>query len=351
MLRGGWCRICWVKPVRCICIEKPGGYNRLNLQTRPKPTCGPEEYLVETQYVGVNYADIIIREGYYAAAKGRYPIVPGFEYAGTVVAKGENCTQFNVGDAVCGVTLFGGYASHIVAKSSLMRKIPKGFSFQDAAALLVPHLTAYHALHHVAHVQAGETLLIHSAAGGVGQALVQQGLLAGCKIIAVVGQSEKLSILPSHPDVQGLVKSRQMWHQLPPEGVDVIFDANGLTTPKPGFRALNTGGRLVIYGFAEVFPRGKRPFLPSLLWKALHIPKFNLGTLTVHNRSICGFNLAFLMEKQALAGQALDHIMAYAAQGDIAKPAVTTFPLTDTASAHKLLESGQSTGRVVLKTQ
>ena len=264
-------------------------------------------------------------------------------------AKGAQ--KFNVGDEICGVTLFGGYSTEIIARESSLRRLPEGWKLEEAAALLVPNLTAYHAINNVAHIKDAETILVHSAAGGVGSALLQQAKELGCKTIAVVGRAEKINAAERFGASHVIVKSDQLWAEvdrIAPGGLDVVFDANGLTTPKPGYDRLKLGGRLVICGFAELFPRGKRPWLPTLAYRSLKVPKFRIRKMTSTNRTIAGFNIAFLFEREDLSGPALDYIVNGASGGKIHKPTLKIYDFNEATDAHKYLESGDSIGRVIL---
>lgn len=335
-----------------IIVEKPGGYLSLVIKDSSQPNPKDNECLVEIRFIGVNYADIIVREGYYTAAKGLYPLVPGFEYSGTVTQVGSKVTRFKVGDQVCGITRFGGYVTAIAALESSIRHVPNEWSLAEAAGLLVPHLTAFHALFNVAHVKPGERVLVHSAAGGVGSALIQQSKAHGCIVHGVVGSQKKQSAAESLGADHVVVKSKDLWQkldELAPEGFDAIFDANGLTTPRPGYERLRLGGRLIVYGFAELFPRGKRPWLPMLAYRALRVPKFRIRKMTSTNRTIAGFNIAFLFDRVDLSDPALDRIIEMANNKLIKRPNIKLFPFKNVSESHKYLESGLSVGRVILE--
>ena len=183
-------------------------------------------------------------------------------------------------------------------------------------------------------------------------ALVQQCADLGCRVVGIVGNKEKVGTVSDANADEVIVRSDRLWDEIDdrcPEGFDVVFDANGLTTPKPGYKRLRLGGRLIIYGFAELFPKGGRPFLPSLIWKALRIPKFRIRNMTSTNRTIAGFNIAFLVEKNELAKPALDYILERASSGKIKPPQITAFGFSEVVNAHKYLESGNSIGRIVLE--
>lgn len=335
-----------------IIVDRPGGYLSLVIKDGKTPEPKADECLVDIKYIGVNYADIIVREGYYTAAKGLYPLVPGFEYSGIVAKTGSGVTKFSVGDRVCGITRFGGYVTQISIPQSSIRVCPDGWSLEQAAGLLVPNLTAYHGLFNVAHIRQGERVLVHSAAGGVGSALIQQAKAHGCTVYGVVGSQEKIAFAEQVGADHVTLKTGQLWKDLDkiaPDGFDVIFDANGLTTPRPGYDRLRLGGRLVIYGFAELFPRGKRPWLPTLAIRALRVPKFRIRKMTSTNRTIAGFNIAFLFDRTDLSDPALDHVLSLAQHGIVKKPPIKKYPFKEVVEAHKHIESGQSFGRIVLE--
>ncbi len=147
------------------------------------------------------------------------------------------------------------------------------------------------------------------------------------------------------------MRGPDLWKEIDaaaPGGLDAIFDANGVTTPRPGFERLKLGGRLVVYGFAEIMPRGGRPFLPALAWNWLKVPRFSPLDMTARNRGVLGFNVIFLTEDAALAREGFDAIAGWARDGRIRKPPVESFPVERVADAHRTLESGSTVGKLAL---
>ena len=157
-----------------VVIYKAGGYERLKLETHPVPPSGDRDVLVRTEAVGVNYADVCVRWGVYQSARRLvgWPITPGFEYAGWVEEVGREVEHLKIGDPVFGITLFNGYSTHVRAAAELVWPKPKALDFQKAAAFLAVHLTAYHGLLQNVAIRPGMRVLVHSAGGGVGSALV-----------------------------------------------------------------------------------------------------------------------------------------------------------------------------------
>lgn len=300
---------------------------------------------------GVNYADVVVRMGYYEAAKGLLPITPGFEFAGTVDAVGPGAAGLREGDKVLGIARFGAYAESLIVESRQLWPLPASWSFKDGAAFPAVFLTAYYGLFKTARVEPAERVLVHSAAGGVGGALLQLCKVAGCPSVAVVGASHKADLCRKLGASAVIDRSTQdLWTEADkqaPRGYDAIFDANGVATLREGYKRLAPGGRLVIYGFADMLPRGvAKPSLLRLATNWLRVPRFS--ALEFHNRAVMGFNVVYLFDKLDLAGEAMTRMLEWARQGRLQRAPVTAFPVEKVAEAHRALESGTTQGKLVL---
>ena len=338
-----------------VVIHRPGGYDRLCIEQHPDLSPGPGEVLVAAEAIGVNYADCVTRMGLYASAKHYvgFPMTPGFEVAGRVAAVGPGVTDLQAGTEVMAVTRFNGYATQVVVKRAQVFPRPAKLSVQQAAGFAAVYLTAWFALFELAHPRAGDTLLVHSAAGGVGGALVQLGRIAGCKVVAVVGASHKVDPVRLLGAIDVIDKSREdLWQaaeRISPEGYNVVLDANGVSTLQQSYRHLAPVGKLVVYGFHSMLPRkGGRPNRLHLLWDYIRTPRFNLFSLTTRNRSILGFNLSFLFDRSELLCEAMDQLLRWVKDGKIQPLSVHTYPFEQVAQAHRDLESGQTVGKLVL---
>src|SRR5687768_486211 len=168
---------------RKVVVHSAGSYDHLRLETAPVPALRRDEVRIDVRAIGVNYADAIVRMGLYASARVYvgWPITPGFEVSGVVGAVGEGVRDVAVGDEVIAVTRFGGYSSHVVVDRHQVWAKPAGLSFAQAAAIPAVYMTAWFALFELAHPRAGAKVLVHSAAGGVGGALIQLGKIRGCE--------------------------------------------------------------------------------------------------------------------------------------------------------------------------
>lgn len=338
-----------------IVIHRRGGYDRLGIETHPPTPLGAGDVRVCVRACGVNYADCIVRMGLYKSASDfvGWPITPGFEVAGVVTEVGDGVEELEVGQRVIGVTRFGGYSSEVVLPRHQVFALPRQFEFEHGAAFPAVYLTADHALVELAGSRPGDTVLVHSAAGGVGSALVRLAVHRGCHVVGVVGGAHKVD------HVRGLgaevvidKSSEPLWpaaERAAPDGFDAIFDANGVATLANSYAHVRPTGRLVVYGFATMLPKdGKRINWLRLAIDWLRTPRFNPLALTNDNRSVMGFNLSYLFAHQTLLAASMDRLLALVDEGVIAPPQVTRYPLEDVGSAHRDLETGQTIGKLVL---
>ena len=342
--------------MRKVVIHGPGGYDRLRLEdcADPKPAAG--EVRIAVKHIGVNYADVVIRMGLYESAKKLvgWPITPGFEVAGLVDATGQGVDDLKPGDAVLALTLFNGYSSALVVPRAQVFAIPAGLDSAQAAGIPTVFLTAWFALHELAHVRKGEQVLIHSAAGGVGTAAVQLAAHAGAQVTGVVGGRHKKK-LPNELGAHRVIdkSSEDLWPaagKIAPAGYDVILDANGVSTLADSYDHLAPLGRLVVYGFHSMMPKvGGRPNYLKLARDYLRTPRFNPLKLTTDSRSVLGFNLSFVSQRTDLLLPAMQKILGGFAEGWLKAPPVQRYPLAEVARAHADLESGQTVGKLVLE--
>jgi NADPH:quinone reductase-like Zn-dependent oxidoreductase len=340
-----------------VAIHKPGSYNRLLLEEAPDPQAGPGEVRIAVEAIGVNYADCLVRMGLYASAKEYvgWPITPGFDAAGTIDQVGEGVVTHSLGEPVVAVTRFGGYASKLVVRAGQAFSRPARLGVQQAAGFPTVFLTAYYALFEMAGVRPGQWLLVHSAAGGVGSALVQIGRLAQGNVVGVVGASHKVETVERLGATAVIDKSQTpLWpaaERLSPAGYHAIFDANGAETLRESYHHLAVPGKLVVYGFHTMLPRsGGKPRWLKLARDYLRTPRFNPLDMVTRNRSVLAFNLSYLFAENALLSEAMGRLFGWLEAGQIEPPTVTAFALRDVAEAHRVLESGQTIGKLVLTT-
>ncbi len=342
-----------------IVIHSPGGYEKLKLEEHPDPTPQGNQVLVKTDGVGVNYADCCVRWGVYESAKQYvgWPITPGFEFSGTVTQVGRDVQSVKVGSQVMGITRFNAYSTHVVVPESQVFQIPQGFNTLEAAGFPAVYMTAYHALFQNIVMRPGMTILVHSAAGGVGSALLQLGRIASCKVVGVVGAPHKVKVAEEFgADVVIDKSTEDLWRAAKiaaPEGYDVILDANGYETLKAGYDHLRPTGKLITYGFHSMLPKsadeskGKLNFL-KLAANYVQTPRFNPIDMCTHNKGIIGFNVSFLFDRLDLIAEGMKNLLYFVSQGKLRAPLVTPYSFQHVSEAHRKIESGSSVGKLVL---
>jgi len=351
-----------------VLIKSAGSYDRLIIEhypTLPLPQHG--EVLVKVHAVGVNYADVCVRMGVYESAKKYvgWPITPGFEFSGVILKLGENINNnypsnhkknLQVNSLVFGVTRFGAYSTHICVPSHQVFEIPSGISLEEAAAIPSVWLTAYYGLIELSHPRLNQTILVHSAAGGVGNCLVQLGKVAQCKVIGVVGSSHKVDIVKNLGADHVIDKSTEnLWEkakEYSPEGYSIILDANGVSTLSESYNHLNSGGKLVVYGFHSMLPKTGGALtlwhLPKLIWDYFLTPSFSPLKMTGQNKSVLCYNLSYMFDQIPLFLEIMDNILDLITEGKVKVIPVKTYPFEKVAQAHRDIESGNTIGKLVL---
>ncbi len=336
-----------------IVIHSAGGYDKLKIEQHPLPSLSQGEVLIKTKAIGINYADCCVRWGVYESAKKfvGWPITPGFEFSGIVVESKSN--KFKKNDEVFGLTRFDAYATHVKVPEYQLFIKPQKLSFSEAAGFTAAYMTAYHALFHHLILPEKAHILVHSAGGGVGSCLVQLAKVKNHKVYAVVGSSHKVNFVKSLGADHVIDKSSQdLWGEikkLTPDGLDLILDANGPETFRKGFHHLKPMGKLMVYGSHTLLPKkgGKINYLVTG-FKLLKNFYINPIKLISENKGVIGFNLSFLFEHTELFSECIHQLIKWYEEGKILAPKTTEFAFEDVAKAHQMIESGQSTGKLVL---
>jgi NADPH:quinone reductase-like Zn-dependent oxidoreductase len=337
-----------------VVIHKADDFDRLTIEEGaiPEPKAG--EVLVEVEAAGVNFADSMVRLGLYESAKEfvGWPITPGFEVAGRVIAIGDGVETYAIGDEVVAVTLFGGYTSHLAVPVHQVFPKPAKLTMTEAAALPSVYMTAWFALYELAHPRPGYRALVHSAAGGVGTMLLQLLRIRGVETVAVVGSSHKVESAEKYGATHVIDKSKEdLWkkaEEYAPEGYDLILDANGVATLKDSYKHLRKAGKLVVYGFHSMMSPGGKANWIKLATGYLRTPRFNPFELTMESKSVLAFNLSYLFDRTDLLDAAMSDLRTWLDEGRVVAPPVTTFPLEKVADAQRAIESGQTIGKLVL---
>lgn len=309
----------------------------------------PNEVQVEVKCIGLNFADIFAILGLYSATpKGSF--VPGLEYSGIIAATGEKVSHLKTGDKVMGITRFGAYASHLNIDQDYLIPLPERWSFEEGAAYLVQGLTAYYGLVYLGRIQKGETVLIHSAAGGVGLLANRIAKKYNAYTIGTVGSAGKLQILENEGYNQGIVRDKRfnknLQEALNGRELNIVMECIGGQIFMEGYKALAPQGRLINYGSARYGGRTDSPNWVKLGWKYLTRPKIDPQKMIESNKAILGFNLIWLYQKKALMHQILREME----QLNLRAPYIGhAFDFEDLHKALKLFQSGVTSGKVIIR--
>jgi NADPH:quinone reductase len=253
--------------MKALLSHEPGGPETLRLDELPDPVAGPGELLVRVRAAAINYPDVLIIEDKYQFKPPR-PFAPGGEIAGEVEAVGEGVTGWKPGDRIVAVIGHGGLAEKVVMPAKAGIPLPAERSFEEGAALLLTYATSIHALYDRGRLEAGQTLLVLGAAGGVGLAAVELGKAKGARVIAAVSSAEKAAaarqagadgaiVYPLGPfDKDGQkALAQQFKDAVGPNGADVIYDPVGGDYAEPALRSIAWEGRYLVVGFPAGIPR------------------------------------------------------------------------------------------------
>ncbi len=331
-------------------MTKSGGPYTVQVLKTAIPTSDGQKTLVRVMAAGLNYADVVIRSGLYPDAP-RFPFVAGYELSGVVESPGRS-SRFAAGDRVMGVTLFGAQAEYVLLDDEQLFPIPDGMNFEQAAALPVNYLTAYFALFRLGNLRSGERVLIHSCAGGVGTAAVQLAQSRKAEIFGTTSALHKIAYLESlgvqHPiNYKNKDFAKEIRSIVGDRGIDMVLDPIGGKVFRKSFELLNRGGRIICYGVTDLVSGGKSN-LPKLVWKYLNLPRVRVLDLIQDNRGVFGLALNRLVDKIELIAGPLRELINLYAQGIIRPKIGAVFQAEKASEAHRLLESGKSTGKLIL---
>lgn len=324
--------------MRAVGLMRHGGPEVLQIMEREIPECGENQVLIRVKGVSVNYADLQTRRGAYHAGGTQFPVIPGLDAAGVVEAVGPGVRGLQVGQRVIAFPHSGTYAEYVTADSGLTFPIPQDLSWQQAVACPLVTFTARMLLAQVARLQAGESVVIHAASGGVGTAAIQTARAMGAGIIiGTVGSPQKLRAAQEAGADQVLCIAdgsfgEQVLRYTGGKGADVILDSLGGAYTAEGMRCLASYGRMVAFGNAS----GAYADLST-------------GLLHASCRSVLGFSIGSTRKlRPAWFADAAPGVLRHLEEGRIRIPIAAEFPLWEAARAHALLESRTITGKIIL---
>ncbi len=320
-------------------ISEPGGPDVLGWAEVPDPVPGPGEVLLEVRAAGVNRADCLQRQGHYPPPPGASQIL-GLECSGTVRAMGPGVSGWQVGDEVCALLAGGGYAEQVVVPAGHLLPRPEGVSLVEAAALPEATATVWSNVFMLAGLQPGETLLVHGGGSGIGTTAIQLAKAAGAKVVVTAGSERKLAACAElGADVGINYREQDFVEQVHAatsgRGADVILDIVGAAYLGRNVAALATEGRLVVIGLQG----GRRGEL-------------DLGALMAKRAAVLSTSLRARTDaaKTTIIASVREHVWPLVADATLRPIVDRVLPMTQAGEAHRVLDSSEHIGKVLLAT-
>lgn len=337
--------------MNAVLLRRTGPPGVLRPEQVPDPVPGAGQVLVRVQAVGLNYAEVLSRKGLYGWAPKR-PYVLGMEAAGTIVEVGPGADPGRVGESVVVGTQYGAYAELLAVPSAQALRAPAGWSVEERAAFPVNWATAWVALVEMGRLRAGDHVSVSPAGGGVGTAAVQIASRMGCTVLALAGSAAKLErvrALGAHetldyrsPGWQAALAARAR-----ARGVDVALEMVGGDVFRAVADALAPFGRVVVAGYADLDYTLWNPFSWWRAWRG--VPRMGVMEMAPRSRGMLASHLGYLMADPALLTRVWEDLSAFVARHDLRPQVGHVLPFEAVAEGHRLLESRESYGKVVLK--
>jgi NADPH:quinone reductase-like Zn-dependent oxidoreductase len=335
-----------------VLVRTGAAAGAFEIREMPDPIPQDDQVCIAVEYSGLNFADVHARLGIYQDAPP-LPSVLGYDVVGHVESVGRSCTELQPGMRVVAMTRFGGYATKALSTSFGAVPIPEEMDGAAATALATQYVTAWYAAEEMVTLHEGDRVLVHSAAGGVGTALVQIAKRHGCTVVGVTGSPSKMGYLQTvgvdipllRMDEDIITEYRKVARNAP---VDVIFDPIGGSQVRKGMKLLGSGGRMVCLGISGAV--GPRAGVRSSLVNVAGLGLLSPAMLMLHSKGIIGVNMLRIGDHQPrVIKRCLREVAARAVRGEL-KPVVgKVYPSAEIAKAHEDLESRRTTGKVVLR--
>lgn len=338
-----------LQPVRQIWITKAGAPDVLQLKEAPDPQAGAGQVRVRVRASGINFADLLARVGLYPDAP-KPPCVVGYEVSGTVDQIGLDVGGLAAGDRVLAMCKFGGYSDVVVVPVAQTVKMPAKMTFEQGAAFPVVYVTAHNMMLFNGNLRPGSSVLIHSAAGGVGLAAIQIAKTRGCQILGVASAAKHDFLRAQgcdHPIDAAGDYAAQVRAVVGDRGVDLILDAVGGRSWTQGYELLAPCGRLVAFGLSAASVGNRRNLLHAVR-QLLSIKKWNPMRLMDDNKTISGTNVGHLFSRPDLIAPQLAALMEMYGKGELNPHVDRTFSFTEAAAAHQYIHDRKSKGKVLL---
>lgn len=338
--------------MRQVVIVGRGGPDKLQVREAPDPEPGPGEVRIRVRASGINFADILARQGLYPDAP-RLPAVVGYEVSGAVDEVGSGVDRALIGKDVVALTRFGGYSDIVSVPAGQVFEKPATLSHEQAAAIPVGYLTSWQLLVVMGALKPGETVLIHNAGGGVGLAAIDIARHIGATIYGTASAAKHAFLLERGVD-EAIDYRTTDWsvevdRLTAGKGVSLIIDAFGGAHWKKSYRALRATGRLGMFGVSAA-TASKLPGPLRLAKVAVGMPIFHPVPLMNTNRSVFGVNLGHMWHEADMTADWMRVLLDGVTEGWVRPHVDRSFPLEDAGAAHAYIEERRNIGKVVLTT-
>lgn len=329
-----------------IWIRKFGKSEILSIEQNKniqKNIIGPKEVKIDVYFSGINFADIIMRLGFYKDAPKK-PFVPGYEFSGVIKEIGSEVKTLKVGDKVYAGSLFGGYSSEIIIPSWMAIKLSNSMSLKEGAAIPVAFITSYAAIFDMARVRKGDRVLIDCATGGVGIIMLQMLKAIGANTIGLTSSNIKKELIQSY-GAEALTHD-EFWSNKNIKNFDFILNSQGGSSIRKHYDRLAYTGRIICLGISSGIKSGKRDYI-AIAKAALTMPKFNIISMFDKNRGVYALNALKLMED---TNYAKENIKKFEKIKDLKlKPHIgKIFNYREVSNAHRYIEERKGSGKILL---
>ena len=335
--------------MRQVWITKAGAPEVLQVREAKDPEVGEGQVRIRVKAAGINFADLMARVGLYPDAP-KLPCVVGYEVSGLIDQVGAGVTDFKEGDRVFGMPRFGGYTDTLAINADQVFRLPAKMTFEEGAALPVVYLTAYTMMFFTGNLREGSSVLIHSAAGGVGIAAIQLAQTRRCTIIGTASPSKHdfLRERGVHHPIDSRADYVQATRSIVGEkGLDLILDPVGGKSWSDGYDLLGPCGRLVAFGLSAA-ASGKKRSLFHAAMQVIGIRKYNPMKLMDDNKTVSGVNMGHLFGRLDLLRPQFEALLDLYEAGKIAPHVDKSFTFDDAAAAHHYIHDRKAIGKVVL---
>lgn len=334
-------------------VSKFGGPENLHLIEEEIPEPRANQVRVKILTAGVSLADILIREGVHPESLfKRIPFGIGWDIVGVVDKIGDKASRtstWHIGDTVAALPIVGGYAEYLCLPSNQLVPVPSGLDPAEAVSAILNYTTAYQMLHRSAQIKSGESVLVHSGAGGVGTALLQLGKLQGLEMYATCSlrKQKVVSELGGKPIDYKSVDFVKEIFSLTDDGVDAVFDGIGTKSLMRSYKTLRTGGRLIGYGFGSK-SKDRRRHAGHIVSNVVNWIGVLALNLIPDSRKVIPYSIQTLKRRKPdWFREDLQKVFNLLKQKKIKPIVATRLPLNQAIQAHELLESGMVTGKIV----